>query len=99
MMVRTFLFLFTLFSAVTVAMAQSPVMLPDAPSREGLEVPARGADMQRVQARFGAPKARYGPVGDPPITRWTYQDFVVVFEDTKVIHSVVPARLQPVRRR
>lgn len=98
MMTRALLF-FTLFSAVTVTMAQSPVMLRDASSREGLEVPARGADMQGVQARFGAPQARYGPVGDPPITRWTYQDFVVVFEDTKVIHSVIPSRLQPARRR
>jgi hypothetical protein len=29
-----------------------------------------------------------GPVGEPPITRWDYDKFVVVFEYNRVIHSV-----------
>jgi len=44
--------------------------------------------MESVQARFGAPAAVSGPVGEPPITRWDYDEFVVVFEHNRVIHAV-----------
>lgn len=52
------------------------------------ETPTRGTSMDAVQRRFGAPQRVSGPVGDPPITRWDYADFVVVFEHRLVIHSV-----------
>ena len=42
----------------------------------------------RVEANFGAPQNRRAPVGDPPITRWEYAEFVVFFEYDKVIHAV-----------
>jgi hypothetical protein len=42
----------------------------------------------RVEANFGTPQTRVSPVGDPPITRWEYSNFVVFFEYDKVIHSV-----------
>ena len=50
--------------------------------------PTRGMSRDRVQAYFGMPKSRRNPVGDPPITRWDYANFVVFFEYDKVIHSV-----------
>ncbi|MGH8496022.1 MAG: hypothetical protein ACREVN_07780 [Gammaproteobacteria bacterium] len=50
--------------------------------------PARGVSMDRVEARFGAPVSRGSAVGDPPITRWEYADFVVYFEYDHVIHAV-----------
>ena len=31
------------------------------------------------------------PVGNPPITKWFYPNFVVVFENDKVLHAVVVA--------
>ncbi|HHJ14808.1 MAG TPA: hypothetical protein ENJ79_10645 [Gammaproteobacteria bacterium] len=52
--------------------------------------PARGLSMQQVLNRWGEPVRRDGPVGDPPISHWTYPDFVVYFEADRVIHSVVP---------
>jgi len=52
------------------------------------ERPARGSSMTRVEARFGAPASRGGPVGQPPITRWEYPGFVVFFEYDHVVHSV-----------
>lgn len=52
------------------------------------ERPARGSSMARVEARFGAPATRSGPVGQPPITRWDYPDFVVFFEYDHVVHAV-----------
>jgi hypothetical protein len=42
-----------------------------------------------VESRFGAPEAKVAPVGDPPISRWEYQNFVVFFEYDRVIHAVV----------
>jgi hypothetical protein len=52
------------------------------------ERPARGSSMARVESRFGAPATRSGPVGQPPITRWDYPDFVVFFEYEHVVHAV-----------
>jgi hypothetical protein len=52
-------------------------------------VPAPGLSMQQVEQRYGAPAQMLAPVGDPPITRWVYDDFIVYFEYDRVIHSVV----------
>jgi hypothetical protein len=46
--------------------------------------------MDGVLQRYGEPRARSGPVGDPPISTWDYDDFVVYFENQYVIHAVVP---------
>jgi hypothetical protein len=50
--------------------------------------PARGMTQARVEAEFGTPASRQGPVGDPPITRWDYAGFAVFFEHDRVIHAV-----------
>jgi len=55
----------------------------------GIETPQRGASMTAVEAKFGAPANKSSPVGDPPITKWFYPTFVVVFEHDKVLHAVV----------
>ena len=51
--------------------------------------PARGMTMDKVASTWGEPVSRISPVGDPPIARWEYGDFVVYFEYQNVIHSVV----------
>jgi hypothetical protein len=58
------------------------------PGVESPDRPARGSTMAQVEAKFGAPAAVRGPVGQPPITRWEYAGFVVFFERDKVLHSV-----------
>ena len=50
--------------------------------------PGRGMSMDQVENRYGEPSQRYASVGDPPITRWEYPDFVVYFEYRYVIHTV-----------
>jgi hypothetical protein len=57
----------------------------------GVETPQRGASMTAVEARFGAPANKSSSVGNPPITKWFYPTFVVVFEHDKVLHAVVTA--------
>ena len=49
--------------------------------------PVRGATKAQVQEQYGQPQDTRGPVGDPPITRWIYSDFTVVFEYDKALHS------------
>jgi outer membrane protein assembly factor BamE (lipoprotein component of BamABCDE complex) len=51
--------------------------------------PPRGITMEEVQKRFGEPVKRYATVGAPPITRWDYKDFAVVFEKNLVIDAPV----------
>jgi len=55
----------------------------------GVETPQRGITMAAVEAKFGAPSNKSSPVGKPPITKWFYPNFVVVFENDKVLHAVV----------
>jgi hypothetical protein len=55
----------------------------------GVETPQRGSTMSAVEAKFGAPSNKSSPVGSPPITKWFYPNFVVVFENDKVLHAVV----------
>ena len=56
-----------------------------------VETPQRGSTMSAVEQRFGAPANRSSAVGSPPITKWFYPNFVVVFENDKVLHAVVVA--------
>jgi len=58
------------------------------------DTPRRGLTMDDVEKRFGAPVTRHATVGggsaqQPPITRWDYNGFSVVFEGNRVIDSVV----------
>lgn len=61
-------------------------------------LPGQGASMSQVEQDFGSPLSKTGPVGTPPITRWTYDGFVVVFERSKVVHSMSVTGQQPARR-
>ena len=50
--------------------------------------PMRGQTAESVESRFGTPDAKVAAIGDPPISRWEYKDFVVFFEYDRVIHAV-----------
>lgn len=45
--------------------------------------------MAQVEQKFGQPQKKLPAVGNPPITRWIYKNYVVYFERNRVIHSVV----------
>lgn len=63
-----------------------------APSVDRSHLPRRGTLMKSVRARHGEPLSIAGPVGDPPITRWVYPDFIVFFEYQHVINAVIPGK-------
>jgi hypothetical protein len=54
-----------------------------------MATPRRGITMSEVEKHFGAPSEKHPTVGQPPITRWDYNGFAVVFEGDRVIDSVV----------
>jgi len=39
--------------------------------------PASGVTQESVEATFGAPIAKNAAVGDPPISSWEYEGFIV----------------------
>ncbi|HVY83204.1 MAG TPA: hypothetical protein VG994_19615 [Steroidobacteraceae bacterium] len=67
--------------------------------QSSVERPARGATMSAVEQKFGAPSQKHAAVGGcsanvspcktPPITRWDYPGFSVIFENEYVIEAVV----------
>lgn len=52
-----------------------------------IDAELRGKPKSTVEQRYGKPLSVVGPVGDPPITKWQYTDFSVVFEHDHVIHA------------
>jgi hypothetical protein len=83
---------------LTVAAGRAPadvLSVSEPETRSATKLPAKGTSMTDVEKKFGEPRAKQPPVGGetpkhPPITRWDYDGFVVVFERDKVIDAVVP---------
>ena len=61
----------------------------EAASRSAPERPQRGMSKEAVERRFGSPQARVPAVGQPPISRWEYAEFIVYFEHDLVLHSAL----------
>ena len=64
--------------------------------------PVRGTSSKSVLAKYGEPLSRKGPVGDPPISTWYYEEFNVYFEHHLVITSVatqdrLPTKLKEIQ--
>jgi len=76
-------------AAAILAAAALPSFAADAPPAPTGDRPENGMKMNAVEARYGAPAARYPAVGLPPITRWDYPGFVVYFENDLVLHAVL----------
>lgn len=57
-------------------------------STSATQRPARGMTMDKVAATWGQPATQNSAVGDPPISRWEYANFIVYFEYSRVIHAV-----------
>ena len=85
---RIFTVLALLFGVLGTVNAQTLDMEGVASGSDGAR-PSSGMTADSVESTFGAPEAKVAPVGDPPITRWEYKDFVVFFEYDRVIHTVV----------
>lgn len=78
----------SLSHAEVISIADPSYQVPN--SSQGILRPTQGMSMALVEQKFGQPEEKSDAIGQPPITRWTYNDFVVFFEYNLVIHSVVP---------
>lgn len=78
--------LLTLYSTLSL----SDVLIIDRiQNSQSVNVPKRGITMNQVITEFGEPNEKKGPIGEPPITIWKYDNFSVYFEKSWVINSVI----------
>lgn len=71
------------------------VSMPEGQAAAPTMLPAKGSTMTEVKKKFGDPRDKKPTVGGdtpkhPPITRWDYDGFVVIFEKDRVVDAVVP---------
>lgn len=72
-----------------VAVAGDVLLIEKVEERMTRDLPQNGLSKAQVEARYGEPGERRAAVGEPPITRWIYDDFNVFFEYDLVIESVL----------
>lgn len=77
------------FLGVISTAAADVLLIEKVQERMQRQLPDNGLTMTDVEQRFGEPMQRRAAVGDPPITRWIYDDYSVFFEHNLVIESVV----------
>jgi len=84
-------------SCLAMPLAAEVVVIPvgqQAAEMQSLERPRRGISQEKVREQFGEPLSISGPVGDPPISSWQYENFSVYFEHNLVLHSVLRQQAQ-----
>ena len=87
-----------LLNLVPVPASADTVQIPigqQGQEKQNLQRPVTGMSQEQVRTEFGNPINWTNPVGEPPISKWTYADFVVYFEYDHVIHSVLRHVAQP----
>jgi hypothetical protein len=90
-MVRRSIFILLAAMAFSAPVVSADTLLVDGldqSTESGSENPNRGLTMDKVESTWGQPESKHSPVGDPPITRWEYSNFIVYFENQNVIHTV-----------
>ena len=78
--------LLSLVVASTAAYADT--LIVEGIQQDASQQPARGLKKAAVASKWGDPGAQKGAVGEPPISSWEYDDFVVYFEYDTVLHTV-----------
>ena len=71
------------------SVAADVLLIEEVRERMQRDLPANGLTKDQVEQRYGAPGERRAPVGEPPISRWLYEDYSVYFENELVIESVL----------
>jgi len=84
---RTLTIVALVFGYIGIAGADNLDMEGTAPVESSAR-PTRGMTQASVEAKFGIPTAMTSAVGDPPISSWEYDGYVVFFEYDRVIHAV-----------
>ena len=77
-----------LLAVMLTSVAAADTLIVDGISPDNPYQPGRGATKADVLAELGEPVNRVIAVGEPPISSWEYDGFVVYFEHDYVLHSV-----------
>lgn len=74
--------------------SKETITLPLADKPESnIERPIRGESTNTVLNKYGEPIKRHPARGKPPISKWDYPEFTVIFESGYVIHTVIKTNL------
>lgn len=65
------------------------LLIEEVRQAENMQLPPNGMNKQEVRSKFGEPAKVHGAVGDPPITRWDYEQWSVYFEYDLVLFTVL----------
>ena len=74
---------------LTASAGADTLLIERVTAKADLNLPQKSSTMNQVRNQYGDPLAESAAVGNPPITRWEYADFVVYFEHQHVITTVV----------
>lgn len=77
------------FLLTTGSVAADVLLIEEVRERMRRDLPANGLTKTEVEQRYGRPNERRAPVGQPPISRWLYDEYSVYFEHDLVIESVL----------
>jgi len=65
------------------------LLIEEVRQAESMQLPDNGMKKSEVRSSYGDPAKIHNPVGDPPITRWDYQNWSVYFEYDLVLFTVL----------
>jgi hypothetical protein len=88
-MTLTRIFLWSFLTIFSISAVADVLLIQQVRQANRMEVPANGLSMSEVESRFGAPSQKHAAVGEPPITRWTYERWSVYFEYDRVLYTVL----------
>ncbi len=74
---------------VSVAASADVLIIDEVRQVARMDLPENGQTMTSIESIYGTPGQRHQAVGDPPITRWDYQNYSVYFEYELVLFSVL----------
>jgi outer membrane protein assembly factor BamE (lipoprotein component of BamABCDE complex) len=77
----------TQFNSVAAEEIRIPVG-EQAKEQPNVDMPTKGMSKERVKSLFGEALEEVPAKGQPPISRWRYQEFTVYFDSNTVIHCV-----------
>mgnify|MGYP000875610136 CR=1 FL=1 len=79
-MMKSILGIITICVSLALAAEQVTVPIGEQTRTYELQLPDRSMTKEMVRQTFGEPIAIEPEVGEPPISAWQYEDFVVYFE-------------------
>lgn len=80
--------LLSITSLTPAALAEDIVIPVGQQGDNELTLPTNGQTQLEVLTEFGEPTSESMPIGDPAISKWHYEQFIVVFEADRVLSTV-----------